>query len=89
MGRKKRGDLATAFHGSGLTRTEYCRRESISPSVLQYHLKKAAEAPPAFVSVGTRAAIEIEAANGVKIRLSADADASVLTRVLEAAGARA
>ena len=89
MVKRKRGEVAAAFQRSGLSQAEFCRRENISKSVLQYQLKKGAGAAPAFVPVGTSAQIEIEAANGVKIRLSGNVDSAVLVRVLEAAGARA
>ena len=89
MGRRNREEVAAAFRRSGLTQAEFCRRENMSTSVLQYHLRKHAGAPPKFVPVGTSAEIEIEAANGVKIRLSGNVDSAVLARVLEAAGARA
>ena len=89
MARRNGGEVAAAFERSGLTQAEFCRRENVSKSVLQYHLKKHGGAAPTFVPVGTSTQIEIEAANGIKIRLSGNVDSAVLRRVLEAAGARA
>ena len=37
---RKTQDVATAFHASNLTRKEFCEKNSIGISTLQYHLKK-------------------------------------------------
>ena len=37
---RKTQDIVTSFHTSNLTRKEFCEKNSIGMSTLQYHLKK-------------------------------------------------
>lgn len=87
MTRKKRENVVAAFQASGLSQAEFCRREGVASSVLQYHLKKAPAQSHGFVPVGRPSAIEIQAPSGMVIRVPVDVDAAVIAKVLEAARA--